>query len=209
MATTDAGSAVDRGGGLVLLGPTDPGVVPDGAVQPTTLGIEIAWSDRGVVVFGPTTLAETVSCADVELAAVVRLPPSVALTSTPTHELTDRVVPAEELQLRVPDEPAAGLAWLRTAEQRRVLRRDPAVARALAGNRLNESRRSTERRFRRIVGVSPHAVRRRARVHEAARRLRAGERPTVVADVGYADHSHLARDCRELLGATPSSLRAG
>lgn len=188
---------------------TDVEVTPHGGVQPAVLGIEVVWTDQGVVVFGPTSRAEPVDCADVELYATVRLDPSISLSSVSTHELTDRVVSAAEVGLDLPmvDDPTAAAQLVANAASNGLLIRDHAVSLVLAGGTVGESQRSTERRFRRVVGLPPVAAARRQRAAEARRRLRAGMPPTVVADVlGYSDHSHLVRDCRELLGAVPSRV---
>lgn len=191
---------------------TDVEITPHGGVQPAVLGIEVVWTGHGVVVFGPTSRAQRVACADVELLTTARLDPSVSLASVSTHELTDRVVPAADVGLDLPvvADPTSAAALLARAARDDLLVRDHAVSLVLAGCTLGESRRSTERRFRRVVGMPPAAAARRQRAAEAKRRLMAGIRPTVVADVlGYSDHSHLVRDCRELLGAVPSQVASG
>lgn len=66
------------------------------------------------------------------------------------------------------------------------------------------------RAFRRQVGVTPMALRRRVRVAEAVARLRGGALPSVVAQAtGFADQSHLARAVRQATGQTPGALRRG
>lgn len=184
----------------------------DGFSAPSALGLEVVWTDQGMWLFGPTTEAEVVACRDVTLIAALRLPPQVALASTPTTALVDCVVPAESVGLdhRPPPTPATANAWLARHERTGVLVRDHAAARVLAGHRVNESSRSTERRFKQIVGLPPAASQRRLRMSRAAELLASGRRPVEVADeLGFADHSHLARDCRLLLGTTPSRLVGG
>ncbi|MCC3276573.1 helix-turn-helix transcriptional regulator [Arthrobacter sp. zg-Y20] len=79
----------------------------------------------------------------------------------------------------------------------------------LAGQ-LGVSVRTVQRLARRFVGLPPLAMIRRYRLQEAAERLRLHpETPIadVAADLGYADHAHLAADFREVLGFTPSGYR--
>lgn len=81
-----------------------------------------------------------------------------------------------------------------------------------AAVRLSVSTRTLQRLCHRHVGVSPAAMIRRRRLQEAAERLRLDPRldlSGVAADLGYADHAHLTRDFRSILGMTPRTYRAG
>ena len=76
--------------------------------------------------------------------------------------------------------------------------------------RLHVSVRTLQRLARRHVGVSPGSMIRRRRLQEAAElvRTRPGtDLARLAADLGYADHAHLAQDFRTTLGFTPSSHR--
>lgn len=76
---------------------------------------------------------------------------------------------------------------------------------------LGVSVRTAQRLARRYVGLTPLAMIRRRRLQEAAERLRLEPGTALAdlaADLGYADHAHLTRDFREVLGLTPSSYRA-
>ena len=85
------------------------------------------------------------------------------------------------------------------------------VTTAAAAERLHVSERTLQRLAARYVGVPPAAMIRRRRLQEAAERLRT-DPGTGLADVahelGYADHGHLTRDFRSVLGFTPSAYRA-
>jgi AraC-like DNA-binding protein len=83
------------------------------------------------------------------------------------------------------------------------------------------SRRHLTNRFRQQVGVAPKPFGRVVRFRRAMAMLegtvsvvpRPAQGPaTTIADVaaaaGYADHSHLVRECRALAGCTPSELLA-
>lgn len=80
-----------------------------------------------------------------------------------------------------------------------------------AAMRLAVSVRTLQRLAHRYVGVSPAAMIRRRRLQEAAERLRLDpglDLSELAAALSYADHSHLARDFRSVLGITPRSYRA-
>lgn len=80
-----------------------------------------------------------------------------------------------------------------------------------AATRLAVSTRTLQRMAHRHVGMSPAAMIRRRRLQEAAERLRAdpsADLAEVAAELGYADHAHLARAFRAVLGFTPSDYRA-
>jgi len=77
--------------------------------------------------------------------------------------------------------------------------------------RLGTSTRTLERVTLTYTGLTPAALLRRRRLQNAADRLRRD--PTLdlarlAHEAGYADHAHLTRDFREVLGFTPSGYRA-
>ncbi|MCC3291747.1 helix-turn-helix transcriptional regulator [Arthrobacter sp. zg-Y1110] len=79
-----------------------------------------------------------------------------------------------------------------------------------AADQLGVSVRTLQRLARRFVGLPPLAMIRRYRLQEAAERLRGNTELSiadVAADLGYADHAHLANAFREVLGFTPSGYR--
>ena len=88
---------------------------------------------------------------------------------------------------------------------------DPGVLRVEdAAARLNVSARTLQRLARRYVGLPPLTMIRRRRLQEAAERLRADPAmnlAAVAADLGYADHAHLANEFRSVLGLTLSTYR--
>ena len=68
--------------------------------------------------------------------------------------------------------------------------------------------RTLQRRFARLVGVSPKWVIQRYRLHEAAAKLTAAQPPTlaaIAASLGYFDQAHFARDFKAVVGAAPSA----
>jgi AraC family transcriptional regulator len=63
------------------------------------------------------------------------------------------------------------------------------------------------RQFHVSTGVAPHAYVVRARVHEAARLILAGERlDDAAARVGFAGRGHLSRHMRRWMGVAPGAL---
>lgn len=78
-------------------------------------------------------------------------------------------------------------------------------------HRLAMSGRAVQRLAITHVGMSPAAMIRRRRLQEAAERVRedpAADLATIAADLGYADHAHLTREFRRVLGFTPTGYRA-
>jgi len=76
-------------------------------------------------------------------------------------------------------------------------------------SRLGRSTRWVQRSFRHAVGLTPKMLLRIRRVQRAMRL--ASIHPTrtwssIAADVGYFDQSHLVRDFRDIVGATPSAF---
>ncbi|WP_194764822.1 helix-turn-helix domain-containing protein [Microbacterium sp. UFMG61] len=81
-----------------------------------------------------------------------------------------------------------------------------------AATRLAVSVRTLQRLAHRYVGVSPSAMIRRRRLQEAAERLRLDsglDLTELAAELGYADHAHLTRDFRRVLGIAPRTYRGG
>jgi AraC family transcriptional regulator len=66
------------------------------------------------------------------------------------------------------------------------------------------------RRFRQTYGCSVAHYRRRARMLAAVPALTSGQDTVsrIAAERGFADHSHLGRECKTALGVSPSSIRA-
>ncbi len=86
----------------------------------------------------------------------------------------------------------------------------PARSVAEAAARLAVSERTLQRIAHRYVGMTPAAMIRRRRLQEAAERMREhpdGDLATLATELGYADHSHLTRDFRVVLGITPTGYR--
>lgn len=81
-----------------------------------------------------------------------------------------------------------------------------------AATRLAVSVRTLQRLAHRHVGIAPAAMIRRRRLQEAAERLRldpGADLSELAAELGYADHAHLTRDFRSILGIAPRTYRGG
>jgi AraC-like DNA-binding protein len=75
----------------------------------------------------------------------------------------------------------------------------------------NIAPRTLQRLFRRYVGVGPKWVLKRLRIHQAAERLTAANRPEwteLALDLGYYDHAHFIRDFRLAVGRSPAQYTA-
>jgi AraC-like DNA-binding protein/mannose-6-phosphate isomerase-like protein (cupin superfamily) len=72
------------------------------------------------------------------------------------------------------------------------------------------SREGFSRRFRRVVGMPPHAYRLAGRLNEARRRLREDVPVAhIAADLGFSDQSHFGRLFRRAFGVSPARYRNG
>jgi AraC-like DNA-binding protein len=173
------------------------------------------------------------------LGTMLQPAPGAALVGGSVDRLTDRVVPlADEAHARRitecvgddPADPARQLAaisiveeWLTALlpvdDEGRLVNAiveyaegDQAVQRV---SQVCEKFAITERTLQRLtarrIGLSPKWLIQRRRLHEAAERLAAEERPDlarVAADLGYADQAHFGRDWRAVTGLTPGEFAA-
>lgn len=77
---------------------------------------------------------------------------------------------------------------------------------------LHLSERTLERAFQERLGLTPRTFRRIQRLQRVLSGLRSGEAGSLAALAaasGYADHAHLTREFRALMGRAPSEFRAG
>jgi AraC-like DNA-binding protein len=163
----------------------------------------------------------------------------VALAGGPVERLTDRAVPLADTALvqRIrdaigddPDDPdrqqagvaavAGALTALLPVDEEGLLVN--AVVEYVEGHpdvqrvgqvcdKFAVSERTLQRLTARRIGLSPKWLIQRRRLHEAAERLAAAERPDlarVAADLGYADQAHFGRDFRAVTGLTPGEFAA-
>jgi AraC-like DNA-binding protein len=125
---------------------------------------------------------------------------------------TDAMVALVEdhLAARLPPEPDPQAVQI--AAMVREMTADHSLVRVeQAAARFDLSPRTLQRLFAEYVGVSPKAVLRRARLHEAAQRADDGsvDWAALAADLGYADQAHLTRDFTAVVGVPPSRYARG
>ena len=90
-----------------------------------------------------------------------------------------------------------------------ILVDDDEVRRALGGDDTGLSRRSWQRRFRAVTGLSRKQIAQLERARRAYLLLQQGVRPADVAlAAGYADQAHLTRSLRLIRGETPAQIVA-
>jgi AraC-like DNA-binding protein len=204
------------------IAPGDPypqRVLPDGCVD------LVLFPDRQVRIAGPATSSVTVEMPAGTTTHGIRFRPgrAGAALGLPAAEVLDADAPIE---VAWPD--WASLERPLTAELTRRLRTrspDELVAEAvrrlqLGGSRVHDlasdlgiGERHLRRRFHEAVGYAPKTL---DRVLRLQRFLRLAEQPDpappdlaiTAALTGYADQSHLVRDCRRLAGLTPTELLA-
>ena len=206
--------------------------------------VNLAFEATGAAVYGVDRKIFTRRLSGAGKALGVRFRPGGfrPFCSRPIFTLNDRVVPASRLLGPAADEACAMVMAdgaddaAMAAAAAGLLRRfgadpDPGTEQAAElVKRITEdqglqrvaqlaeasglSERKLQRLFADYVGVSPKWVMRRARLHEAARRVEA-EGPasvdwaTLAADLGYADQPHLTRDFTTTLGVPPTRYAAG
>ena len=198
-------------------------------------------SEAYALLVGPSTGLSTQELAGSGWALGTMLQPAagLALVGGPVEQLTDTAVPladadlAHRIRAAVADDPdsqdrqqaAVGAVeeWLTALlpvddEGRLVnaiveyVEGDPEVQRV---GQVCEKFAITERTLQRLtarrIGLTPKWLIQRRRLHEAAERLVAVDRPDlagVAADLGYADQAHFGRDWRAVTGLTPGEFAA-
>jgi AraC-like DNA-binding protein len=160
------------------------------------------------------------------------------LLGQPADELVDQIVPfgaawdaAAELPARLAAAPGpdAALRLLQHGLVRRLARTPPPDALVAAAVRrlmpwqptgigpltedLAISESQLRRRFLAAVGIGPKSLQRTLRFQGYLALAQAATQGSRVADlaaeVGYADHAHLGRECLRLTGLTPRDLLGG
>lgn len=199
-------------------------VLPDGSV-------DLVWFAGGIEVAGANTTAFTVAMGPGERAGGVRLRPGAApaLLGVSGAAIRDRRVAPGDLWGRAGRELAARgaesvdplallLAWL-TRRAADATAPDPVVLAAAAllegttrtrevAATIGRSERHLRRRVTDDVGYGPKRLGRVLRLQRALALARApgAELAGVAAASGYADQSHLTRDCTALAGVPPGAL---
>jgi AraC-like DNA-binding protein len=148
--------------------------------------------------------------------------PGRLVPTSPHEDLVARLPQREEdviglvanvLAAAVPRRVAAGRPATAHARRRAVsdareaLAHDPSLGLPDLARLVAVSPHHLSRIFRAEVGVSISSYRRRLRLRAALERIEQGALARVAADAGFADHAHLTREMRTLLGTTPSALQ--
>ncbi len=209
--------------------------LPDGR---TTLFFRVLEEGRAgdVWVAGPRTHAHFKNATGVARAVIVQLKPgwSVPLLGVAANQLTDRIVPLEEVWgrsgrelcfelLAAPTLPDVIERFTRAIALRPRQVSEPASGR-LARNavhlieagegrveqvakRLGVTARHLRRAFTESVGIGPKDFARTVRLQRAVRRARISKDwASIAADAGYYDQAHLIADFRQLVGLTPGAF---
>jgi AraC-like DNA-binding protein len=186
---------------------------------------DLIWqAGRGAFVAGPDTGPVPVTSAPDTVFVGARFGPGAggAALGRPLSELRDRRVELAELDRRLadrlpgdlePDEAARRLAAIALAappadaaiaEAARRLQQPRTRVETLAQD-LGLSERQLRRRCNAAAGYGPKTLQ---RVLRFRRFLSAGDRDLARAalDAGYADQSHLTRECTRLAGRPPAAL---
>jgi AraC-like DNA-binding protein len=170
-----------------------------------------------VTLRGPVTRASTVACPPDGQWFAIRFRPGTYLPDLPTARLLDH---------NDADFPLcsgrrfwfAGAAWeipsFDNAEvfvdrlvRRGIVAHDPAVGAALAGDPQALTRRSVQRHFLRVTGMTQARFRQIERARLAVHLLKNGSPLLdVVHGAGYFDQAHLARSVKHFIGQTPGAL---
>jgi AraC-like DNA-binding protein len=144
--------------------------------------------------------------------------PLDALGSRALAELADRLASAADWPARFDLLDRAFLRWAAEGPQPdtavswawgQLRRAHGQVAVKVLADEIGWSHRHFVARFRHHIGLAPKPTARVLRFQRAVELLTADDSTTisdVAASCGYADHSHLVRDFRDLAGCTPSAL---
>ncbi|GAA1659779.1 hypothetical protein GCM10009765_06440 [Fodinicola feengrottensis] len=192
---------------------------------------ELVWNGRLWVVGAISAAVREPVSPEVESVGL-RLRPGVAGTilDLPADQLPGRLTPLETLWGAAAVRLEERLASCATADARRQVLEDIVVGRladrepdrttmaaaALVGSsaevadQVGLSERQLRRRFSEQVGFGPKTLQRVLRFQRFVRRLpelaAGGSLAAVAVEAGYADQSHLGRECLELSGSSPRSL---
>lgn len=95
-------------------------------------------------------------------------------------------------------------AFVAKLEAKGLLSQDPIVRAVLDDARYGASQRSIQRRFGRVVGMTPAYIAQIERAWKAVELLQSGKVITeVVHELGYADQAHMNRNVKRVTGYTP------
>ena len=208
---------------------SDGRILPDGCM-------DLVWiRGSGVVIAGPQTRFTLRPRLRPLIAVGARFRPGIlpALLRQPAAEIVDRHVSLDAVDAPLARHLESGLTAARTPAQairamvRELARRvellgepDAAIAEAASllsrptmavaevASRVYVSERQLRRRFDEHVGYGPKTFQRVLRFQRLKAMLELPDADLARASLaaGYADQSHLTRECRDLSGLTPAAL---
>jgi len=223
-----------EGGGDVLAEP----IFPDGRIEivvhlgdrPTVAGTSSP--QPAVMVVGQMMAALRLRAVPRVHSIGVRFTPAGARAwlDAPAHEITNCILPADDLRSSASARLLAAIDGRETARDRvaaieqflrqtvrHTRRSSPSVEAAISATLLRRGRvsidrlaeasglgvRQLERQYLDAVGLTPKAFSRTVRFQIALRALQSGEPPAFVATAsGFADQSHLSREFRRFAGVS-------
>ncbi|AXL91679.1 AraC family transcriptional regulator [Streptomyces sp. CB09001] len=201
-------------------------VLPDGCM-------DLLWYDGRLLVAGPDTRAYVTDGAPGRWAGLRFYPGTApALLGVPADTLRDRRVELTDLwpaararrlaaRVNAAPDPATGLEQAALSRAAEAGPPDPLLGRivsaldaghpvAATADALGIGARRLHRRSLAAFGYGPKTLARVLRLQRALALARDGTPlAETAARTGYADQAHLARDVRELAGATPGELLRG
>lgn len=193
----------EQGVGAYVAGPdTGPGLPgPAARPGPVLVGVRFRPSAGGAALGVPLDEIrdQRVGLADLMPAAARRLDPELAPAGAAAAALD---VAGRLIAGQLPDR-----AMARAAE----LLRDPSARAGEVAASVGLSERQLRRRCHAAAGYGPKTLQRVFRFQRFVQRLDASEAGSLdlaaaAAEAGYADQSHLTRDCTALSGLTPAAL---
>lgn len=174
-------------------------------------------NDRTILsVWGPTTSAKSIPHLQGDECLGIRFTLGVWMPQLPPQTLLDLGVALPEATCasfwlggstwRIPTYENVD-AFVRRLVRDDALVRDPLIDTVLQGHAKDVSLRSVQRHFLHATGLTQNAIRQIERAYHAEVLLQQGT-PILdtVHQVGYADHAHLTRSLRRLIGRTPSQI---
>jgi hypothetical protein len=206
--------------------PSGGRVVPDGCA-------DLVWTGDDLIVAGPSTrpFVPSMAADGVKFGVRFRVGAAGAALGLPARELLNASPSVGELwrddgeladQVGAADDPAARMGvvvdalaeHLHDAAPVDPLVRAAALGLAYPGARVGAvgkglGDRQLRRRFDAAVGYSPKALAGILRLQRFLALARKGSVPDLARlalDAGYADQSHLSRECRRLTGLPPGAL---
>jgi hypothetical protein len=172
---------------------------------------------RQFILSGPTTKARIIRYEKGTETIVIRLAPSVYISTIPSHMLLDRdiVLPStgthtfwlQHTAIQLPSFETAD-TFVRILAKLGILKQDRLVTLAMAGHSSRGTARTLQRHFLHTTGLTPQASFQIQRAYQAQNLLEAGMAAVNAAnETGFYDQSHLTHAVTYFCGRTPAQIR--